>query len=266
MTREIILPEKLKEVLGEWEDSLVKTWRTCIPIAPKMLLDFKVAMMEIYASTVGQVLIRTPFWRGKKFTDAITRHEFLHYSIYPLDIFRGISDLTLARKMLKEEISPQAFKEYTIQELQFISNVLGDYLIHLQMMEKNKDEWVELWDHLVEGGKFQAEKIKDRDTAFQLYISAYHWMNEDVPEFKINDKGTKDKAKKVADIVLESRKGIVSKPFAIKELARLFHDHIKEDEKEAEKNKKDEEPKCPKCNTNDWEIVEILEKEDNESI
>ena len=258
----VISPDKEKEVKKEWEDSVVKTWRTCVPIAPKMLLDFKVTMLEIYASTVGQVVIMTPFWRGKKFTDAITRHEFLHYSLYPLDMFRGINDLTLARKMLMDDLKIVDIKklEYGIREIQFIQNVLGDYLIHLQMAERNKDEWEVLWEHLVQGGKFEADKVKDRDTTFQLYISAYHFMNKDIPEFQTKDKASIENAQKISDLVLNCRKGIVSKPYAVKELAKIFHKYIKEDE---EKGTGDPgEPKCPKCGTNDFEIIKVLKDED----
>jgi len=260
MEKEVILPSILKKVREEWEDSLVKTWRTCTPIAPKMLLDFKVAIVETYASTVGLIIINTPFWRGKTFTNAITRHEFLHYSLYPLDIFRGLNDLTLARQQLKDQLTPEEFKTYSIGELQFIENVLGDYLIHLQMQELNKDEWEVMWNHLLEGGKFQADKVKDRDTTFQLYISAYHWMNNDIPEFQVSEKESMEKAQKIADIVLKARKGIVTKPFALKELALIFHSYIKEDEQKGKGEENNEEPKCPQCKSNDWEVVEVLKE------
>ena len=260
--------DKLKKAKRKWEDSMVSMWKICNPIAPRMLMDYGVGLTEIFASTVGQIIIRTPFWRGEDFTDSINMHEFLHWSIYPLDIFRALDDLTKSRELLMIESNIKEAKDlpYGLEELQFIQNILGDYLIHSHLLYTKPSIWWVLWDFLKMGGKFESDKVKDRDTAFQLYIGAYHFIDQVIPEWQFREQATQDDAKKIGDIVIKARTGNVTKAYAIKELAKIFHQYFERDEKEGGGREGEGEPKCPKCGENDWEVLKVYDKDEIEEL
>jgi len=258
--------DKLKKAKHKWEDSMVTMWKICNPIAPRMLMDYGVGLTEMYASTVGNILIRTPFWRGEDFTNGINMHEFLHWSIYPIDIFQALDHLTKARELLMIEQNIKDVKDcpYPIEELQFIQNILGDYLIHAHLLYTKPDIWWTLWEFLKMGGKFEADKVKNRDTAFQLYIGAYHFIDPINPAWQFKEQKAEDDAKKIGDLVIKARTGNITKPYAIKELTKIFHEYFKADEKEG--NNGQGEPKCPKCGSNDWEVLKVYDKDEIEEM
>jgi len=258
--------DKFKKAKRHWEDSMVNMWKICNPLAPRMLMDYGIGLTELYASTVGKIIIRTPFWRGEDFTNSINLHEFLHWSIYPLDIFRALDDLTKSRELLMIELNIKEAKNcpYPLEELQFIQNILGDYLIHTHLLYTKPTIWWTLWEFLKMGGKFEADKVKDRDTAFQLYIGAYHYIDNSIPSWQFREQQAEDDAKKIGSIVIKARTGNITKPYAIKELAKIFHQYFERDEKEGQ-GEGQGDPKCPKCGENDWEVLKVYDKDEIES-
>ena len=263
--------DKIKQI---FEDAVWRVWKLTTLIVPKMYLDFRVNFQEIYASTIGRIFAFTPFWRGKAFTDVILMHEFLHWAIYPIDIYRGLKDISRARILLAEEMKfkPSIKKDtilgeredwsnfsHPIQEFAFVQNLLGDYLINLHIHDNHPILFKDLWKFLYQDGSFYEEQKKiKRDKTFLLYLSAYPELLPQLPEVVFIDPQNETKRDKIVTIIREVRDGKMSKVFAIKELVKIFHDSLKEDQKDSEEKGKgkQQDPKCPSCGKNDFEIVE----------
>jgi len=272
----VITKKNWKRISQEVEDSVLRVWRKSKLIVPKMFLEFRVYFQEVYASTTGRIWAFTPFWRGRIFTDAILMHEFLHWAIYPVDLWNGIAHIFKARRMLAEELKFQPdikdtdlygrvedWKgfEYTIKEFAFIQNVLGDYLINLHIHDNHPVLWGDLWKFLYHDGTFyEKQKQLKRDSTFILYLSVYPELLSDVKEnVKLTDKKTEEDRDKIADIITEVRRGRMSKVYALKELVKIFHPYLVQDAKDAEAQGKGQsgqgDPKCPQCGEKEFEVV-----------
>ena len=272
----VITKNNYRKVMRDFEESVLRTWKSSTMIVPKMCLEFRVHFQEVYASTTGRIWAFTPFWRGRVFTDGIMMHEFLHWAIYPVDLFSGIGDIFRARRLLAEEVKFEPdIKEtslygemedwskfkYQVKEFAFIQNVLGDYLINLHIHDNHPELFKELWKFLHKDGTFyeQQKQIK-RDTTFLLYLSVYSELEPALDEVPLQDpKSVKDK-EKIAQIVREVRKGRMSKVYALKELVKIFHPYLEADaqaqkEGEGEGSGQEGEPKCPQCGHDEFEVV-----------
>lgn len=273
---EVITPDKLEKIRQEFEDSTLRVWRTSKKIVPKMLLDFRVHFQEIYASTVGSIFVWTPFFRGRVFTDGILMHEFLHWAIYPIDLWQGLKDLFSSRRLLAEEIKfiPE-IKEtdlygeledwtkfpYQIREMQFVQNILGDYLINIHIHNYHLDLFEELWKFLFHDGTFyEQQKQLQRDTTFLLYLSVYPELLPKLDPVKLLDPQSEKDRDKIAVIITEVREGRMSKAFALKELVKIFHPYLVKDAKGQGQGQgqggKMEPPKCPQCGHDEFEVTE----------
>jgi len=270
---EVITKKTWRRIKQEFEDSMLRVWRTSRMIVPRMQLDLRVHFQEIYASTVAQIYVFTPFWRGRGFTDSILMHEFLHWAIYPIDLWRGLRDTFLARRMLAEELQwvPPIVEtelygeaedwrtfEYSIKEFSFCSNLLGDYLINLHIHDYHSALWKELWKFLYHDGTFYEEqKQKKRDTTYILYLSVYPEILHGLDQVKLKDSKSEKDRDMVVDLIEEVRKGRMSKVYALKELVKIFHPYLKEDAKDQKQGKGggQGEPKCPSCGHNEFEVT-----------
>jgi len=268
---EVITKKNWKRIKQEVEDSVLRAWRNSKLIVPRMALDFRVHFQEVYASSTGRIWAFTPFWRGRVFTDVIMMHEFLHWAIYPIDLWKGLSDMFKARRMLAEdlkwkptnketdlygEVEDWSGFEYDITEFSFVQNILGDYLINLHIHDNHPILFADLWKFLYHDGTFyEQQKQLKRDSTFILYLSAYPDLLSDIKEevTLIDPKSEKDKDK-IIDIIVEVRHGRMSKVYAIKELTKIFHPYIVQDQKDSKGNK-GAEPKCPKCGHDEFEVV-----------
>jgi hypothetical protein len=265
---EVITKDKEKQVRREFEDSTVFVWKTTSPIVNRMNQNFRVAIKEKYASTVGQVFSETPFYRGKLFTNGVTRHEFLHWGIYPIDVVCSVKDLFEAKDLLLFELGISRNDKnwgkkfpYELGELQLYQNMVGDYLIHLHMGKINPEEWRVLWQFLMVGG--HQEK---RDSTFKIYIAVYpRIMPTQTTPIQLGDPSADADADKIADIMIKCYKGDIGKPFAVKEIAKILHKYYEEDKKHQGEDGEDGEgdPSCPKCGANDWEVEGVLETDAN---
>lgn len=263
---EVITSDKEKSVRREFENAVVFTWKTASPIFPKMYLEFRASIIEVYASTTGRILVSTPFWRGRLFTKGVMRHEGLHWSIYPKDVFRGLRDLYKCRSLIFEELGidkndknwGQKFP-YEIQELQLYQNILGDYLINVHIALLKDIEWRALWQYLVVGGN--KEK---RPSCFKVYLSAYPPLlpHKNLPKINLNDAKAEADRDEIVRIMNLTFKGKITKPFALKELAKILHKYYEDDKKHGKDPCQGQgSPNCPKCGANDWEVKDILEKD-----
>lgn len=265
---EVITKDKEKQVRREFEDSTVYVWKTTSPIVNRMNQKFKVSIRELYASSVGQIFSETPFYRGKLFTNGVTRHEFLHWGIYPIDIVGSVKDLFEARDLLFFELGISKNDKnwgkkfpYELGELQLYQNMIGDYLIHVHMAKLNSEEWRVLWQFLMVGGHKQK-----RDSTFKIYIAVYPRIlpSQSTPMPLGDPKSEKD-ADLIADLIQKCYKGDVGKPYAIKEIAKILHKYYEEDKKHPEEEGEDGDgdPNCPKCGANDWEVEGVIEQDAN---
>lgn len=276
-TLEVITKKNYKKIKQEMEDSVLRVWRTSRKIVPKMLLDWRVHFQEIYASTVGQLFIWTPFWRGRAFTDGIMAHEFLHWAIYPIDLWQGLRDLFSARRLLADEIKfvPELSKTdlygdvedwskfpYQIREMQFIQNILGDYLINIHIHDYHPDLFAELWKFLFHDGVFyEQQKALNRDSTFMLYLSAYPELLPKLDQVHLLDPKSEQDRDKIVEVITEVRAGRMSKPFALKELVKIFHPYLEKDAQQGQgqgqgKGQKGDPPKCPACGHDEFEVTE----------
>jgi len=268
----LITPDKEQMVRDEFNKALVQTWKSCYPICPKMILDFHVNFVEVYSSRPGYILTLTPLWRGPTFTRAVLAHEFYHWSFYPVDMFRGLEDLFRSRELLAKDLGfkPKVEKqglleekedwkgfEYTPQELQFIQNILGDYLVNLHISKQHPELWTDLWSFLYKDGTFyEGKTAKKRDTTFILYLSVYPKFLKNLPKISFMDPDSERNSDKIYDIVCNVIDGKITYPYAIKELAKIFHRYIQEDQKEGgQQSPEDSEAKCPQCGHKEFEVV-----------
>jgi len=269
---EVITQAKFSKITQEFEDSMLRVWKNSAIIVPRMLLDFRVHFQEIYASIPGKILVFTPFWRGRTFSDSILLHEFLHWAIYPIDLFKSLHDLFMARRLLADELGykpkirqtdlygkVEEWKdfEYSVREFGFCQNVLGDYLINIHIHDYHPTLFDELWQFLYHDGTFYEEqKQLKRDTSFLLYLSVYPEILTELTPVTLIDPQTEKDRDSIVKIIEEMRRGRMSKAFAIKELVKIFHDYLKKDEKNKGKGKgQGGEPKCPQCGHDEFEVV-----------
>jgi len=272
---EVITKKIYPKVKQEFEDSALRVWRTCRKIVPKMQLQFRVHFQEIYASTPGIIITFTPFWRGRIFTDAILTHEFLHWALYPVDLYEGLHDILMTRKMLAEEIgyTPKTLETdlygkvedwkdfpYMIKEFAFIQNILGDYLINTYIHDYHPELFGELWYFLYHDGTFYEEqKQRQRDSTFMLYLAVYPELLPELDPVSLIDPKSLQDRDKVAEIIMEVRSGRMSKVYALKELLKIFHDYLVQDAKDQGQGKggqgQQQEPKCPQCGHDEFDVV-----------
>ena len=280
--KEIITPFKYMRVGKRLDELLIHCWRSASPMFPKMLLEFQVFPEEKYFSTVGHIFWMTPYWRGDDFTKSVLYHEGLHWSVYPVDLFRAIGEVFEARRILAEEkdfkpkvnIKGLYHREedwskfpYTVQEFQFVQNILGDYLVNLTIYERHNIVWNALWKFLFKEGKFHdKDKTKPRDSTFVLYIAVYPHLISKIKDIDLRDAKSLAKVEKIARMVREVREGRCSTVFALKEMVKLFHDNIVQDYKEGaegqgadakRKKGKSIDTKCPICANDTWEIIAV---------
>ena len=284
--KELITPNKREKIHKRIEELLVRCWRQSRPIFPKMSLEFRVYPEEVYYSTVGKIFWITPFWRGDDFTTAILYHEGHHWNIYPVDIFRSLKEIFDARRLLAEEekYTPKRIKKglyreeedwstfkYSIQEIQFVQNILGDYLVNLHIHDTYPRIWKSLWSFLKKEGTFYKEgKAMKRDTTFDLYLAVYPELLSDLEKISLNNPLSNEKVPLIAKIVKEVRRGNISTTYALKELVKLFHFHIQSDYQHLREKKEQGggrggqgNVKCPRCGHEDWEIVAYTDKRGN---
>jgi len=278
MNKELITKKNFNKIAKRLEELHIRSWRMSRPIFPKMTLYFKVFPIESYFSTVGQIWWVTPYWRGDAFALSILFHEGHHWNIYPLDVFRAIKDIFEARRLLAEEIGfvPEKIQKslwrveedwsqfaYSTAELQFVENILGDYLVNTWIHDNYPLVWNDLWRFLsVEGTFYEKEKALKRDTTFLLYLAVYPELIPGLEQIPVKEKVSEEKIPKIAHIVKLCKEGRISTPYAIKELAKLFHDNIQQDLKEAEGEGKEGDFKCPKCHSDEgWEIVSYFDEQ-----
>jgi len=263
----IITPDRVKKIKREFEESMYRTWLSLVPMAPKMDLNFRVNFNEIYASTVGQIIIFTPIWRGKVFSDAILSHEFLHWVIHPKDIYRALKELFITRQLLAQELkyNPKIVKtdlfgkqedwssfEYQANELQFVQNMMGDYLINWHIHDYYPNQWNELWSFLFHDGSFyEAQKKLKRDTTFMIYLAAYNYLINGLDQVNLKDPQATQDSVQVAHIIRELREKRMSGSYALKELAKIFHKYIQKDGCNCDGG----DVKCPKCGYDEFDVI-----------
>lgn len=275
--KELISPKNYSKIKERLEELLVRSWRISRPLFPKMKLDFQVHPFESYFSTVGQIWWATPFWRGDNFSLSILLHEGHHWNIYPVDSFRALKEVYEARRLLAEEVHFEPLKkqkglyrieedwskfEYSIEEFQFVQNILGDYLVNLLIYDNYPTVWNDLWNFLAGEGTFYIkQKALPRDTTFALYLAVYPELIPNLSKIDIKEEESKEKISKIAKTVKDVRGGRISSTYAIKELVKLFHKNIVQDIKEGIEGNGEGELVCPKCNSNEgWEIVEYFDE------
>jgi len=268
---EVITRKNIAKINQEFEDSALRVWKTSSRIVPQMILDFRIHFQEIYASTVGRIFFFTPFWRGRTFTDVIMLHEFLHWAIYPIDLWQGLRHLFLARNMLAEDIHYKPkIKEtdlygkmedwekfpYSVQEIAFVQNILGDYLINLHIHDYHLNLWNELWKFLYHDGTFyEKQKQLKRDTTFLLYLSVYPELLPGLNSVQLFESKAEEDRDKIAEIIKDVRRARMSRVFALKELVKIFHDYLQKDAKDQQKGKGEGKPECPKCGEDEFEVT-----------
>lgn len=274
MTKELITPKNYSKVKRKLEELLIRSWKMSRPLSPRMRLAFKVFPEEHYFSTVGLIFWVTPFWRGDVFTVSILLHEMLHWSIFPVDVFRSLKEIFQARRLLAEELSfkPRVIQKsmwhreedwtrfrYSIQELQFVQNILGDYLVNLAIYDNYPTIWNDMWNFLsVEGTFYTKDKPLKRDTTFMLYLAVYPELIPSLGKIQLLEKTSETKVPKIAKIVQDCRAGRVSTVYALKELVKIFHENIMQDLKEEQQKGEGEgrDLRCPKCHSDaGWEII-----------
>jgi len=263
----VITPDKAKDIKREFEESMYRTWLGLNPLAPRMNLSFKIHPQEVYASSVGQILIFTPIFRGRTFTDVVLAHEFYHWNIHPKDMYRGLKELFTCRQLLAKELGykPVVKKtelygkrydwstfDYTPREIQFVQNMMGDYLINWHIYDNHSNLWSELWGFLFNDGSFyEAQKKLKRDTTFMIYIAAYNYLIHGLDTVVLKKPKANKDAIEVAHIIRELRARRMSGAYALKELCKIFHEYIKEDFKD----KGEKDIKCPKCGNDEFDVI-----------
>lgn len=271
--KKVITKQNFKRFKQEFEDAVLRVWKTSKIVVPKMLLDFRVSFQEVYASTIGKILVFTPFWRGRAFTDAILMHEFLHWALFPIDLQRALRLLFSARRMLAKDLKfVPKLKEtdlygtledwknfpYTVREIAFCQNLLGDYLINLFIHNYHPKLFKTLWKFLYHHGTFyEKQKQLKRDTSFLLYLSVYSELIPELEGVGLFDTKTEKDRDKIAEIIKEVKKKKMSKAWALKELVKIFHPYLKQDAKDAtgKGEGSNGESKCPKCGHKEFEVV-----------
>ena len=268
---EVITGANKARVKQEFEDSLLRCYRTSRFLIPRMNLDFKVWFQEVYSSVVGEIFCYTPFWRGRTFTDCIMMHESSHWTIYPVDLFRGLRDLFTARSLLAKDakFTPKVKETdlygrvedwtnfpYSVKEIQFIQNVLGDYLVNSYLHDYHPELFKVLWDFLYHEGTFyERQKQLKRDTTFLLYLSVYPKMFPKLQSIQLLDPKTEEDSLRIEETISEVKQGRMSNPFAVKELAKVFHPYLEKDSRDSKEGEGGEPPKCPNCGHEEFEVV-----------
>jgi len=248
ITPKVVSKDEYKEYLMKWEDNLVSAWKDSNPLAPKMLLKYLVTIRENYSSTVGEVLIQTPFWRGELFSKAILLHEFLHWSIYPKDIFTALRDVNEAKELLKGYKKDKK-KEIPLCIIQFCENILGDYIVNSRIYQIKREYWNILWTYLV-----LAESL-EKSKGFSIYVASYQYLLDfSKADIRIILKPELErKAKQIANIVKLVKNAKLSHARAIAEITKIFLPILEEEQKKKIPCKSN----CPKCNNDEFEILEV---------
>ncbi|MEM3673063.1 MAG: hypothetical protein QW468_02395 [Candidatus Bathyarchaeia archaeon] len=269
----LITPDKVAQIRQEIKDSLIKCRRICNPISPRMRLVFHVHPEERYESDVGVLKILTPVWRGKTFTEAVIMHELLRWCIYPKDKHRLEKDILTARRMLAKELSFKPKKTnslydddwtgfgYTLNELAFAADMLGRYLVNLHLYYHYNDLWNKIWHYFHPDAAFLSSsrwppKI---DYIRLLYLVTYPKLMPNLQKINLNVAEIESDSRKIATLIEKTRKGEMSKAFALKELTKIIHKYLKrmDEERRNKGNGFDQEntPKCPRCGSEEFEIV-----------
>jgi len=145
----------------------------------------------------------------------------------------------------------------------FANRILVHNCVNLHIHDNYPLVWNDLWHFLsVEGTFYEKEKALKRDTTFLLYLAVYPELIPGLEQIPVKEKVSEEKIPKIAHIVKLCKEGRISTPYAIKELAKLFHDNIQQDLKEAEGEGKEGDFKCPKCHSDEgWEIVSYFDEQ-----
>lgn len=285
MKREVLLKDKADKAKRRVEELMVRCWKMTRPICPRMKLHFHVFAQESYFSKVGNIFWVTPFWRGDAFTNAILYHEIFHWGIIPGDLYRMLEDVFGARKLLAEEANWQPiikrkglFRkeedwskfEYSISEIQYVFNILADYIVNLHIHDNYPIVWDSLWEFLYKEGTFYVKKkALKRDTAYELYIAVYPELVNNLKSYPLKHAKERKKIPEIAKFVRLCRGGKITSMFALKELVKLFHSNIKADGQDQGKKGKGEgkgkgkgqgDMLCPKCQNDTWEITAYKDK------
>jgi DNA-directed RNA polymerase subunit M/transcription elongation factor TFIIS len=81
---------------------------------------------------------------------------------------------------------------------------------------------------------------------------------------QLGDPNAEKDSDMIADIIQKCYKGDIGKPYAIKEIAKIFHKYYEEDKKHQDGEGEGEgDPSCPKCGENDWEVTDVVEQDAN---
>jgi len=245
--KKLITPSEEKKVKEKLKELLLRSWKASRPFFPKMRLIFK-----------------------EDFTRAILFHEGFHWNIYPVSVWRSLEETFKVRELLAEEEGFQPKKiqkglyrteedwsgfKYTIAEIQFVQNILGDYLINWHIHDYYPTVWDALWNFLYK-----------RDTTFQLYLAVYSHLIPGVPSYPLKTKEAQEKIEKIAKIVRACKLEKISTIYATRELVKLFHPHIEADFKQKGKGQgqgKGGTLKCPACGHDEFEITAYQDKNGN---
>jgi hypothetical protein len=269
----LITPDKVDQIRQEIKDSLAKCRRICNPISPRMRLVFHVHPEERYESDVGVLKILTPVWRGKTFMEAVIMHELLRWCIYPKDKHRLEKDILTARRMLAKELSFKPKKTnslfgaydwtgfgYTLNELAFAADMLGRYLINLHLYYNYNELWDKIWHYFHSDAAFLSIRRPLKiDYIRLLYLATYPKLMPNLQKINLNVGEIEPDSGKIATLIKKTRKGEISKAFALKELTKIIHKYLKkmDEERRSKGNVVDQEniPKCPRCGSEEFEIV-----------
>ncbi len=278
--KKLITPKEEQQVKEKLKELLLRSWKASRPFFPRMRLVFKVVPIEKYFSTAGAIYWLTPYWRGEDFTRAILFHEGFHWNIYPVSVWRSLEETFKVRELLAEEEGFQPKKiqkglyrteedwsgfKYTIAEIQFVQNILGDYLINWHIHDYYPTVWDALWSFLYKEGKFYAkDKELKRDTTFQLYLAVYSHLIPGVQSYPLKTKEAREKIEKIARIVRACKLEKISTIYATRELVKLFHPHIEADfKKQGQGEGQGGTLKCPACGHDEFEITAYQDKNGN---
>jgi len=280
--KELIVPQKVNKIKEKLRELLLRSWKTSRPFFPRMRLIFRVSPIEKYFSTAGSVFWYTPYWRGEDFARAILFHEGHHWNIFPVSVWRSLEEVFKVRELLAEEKGFQPKKiqrglyhveedwsgfKYSIAEIQFVQNILGDYLVNWHIHDNYPTVWKALWDFLYKEGKFYLkDKNLKRDTTFELYLAVYSHLIPGVDPYPLKTKMARGKIEKIAEIVRACKLKKITTIYATRELVKIFHPHIEADFREQERRKgkgSSEAMKCPKCGNDEFEITAYQDENGN---